>query len=66
MNIVWLESEIVRIPILRPNSENTWTQCPFTTGDALNISIKDAVILIVNKVKISLAEIDVAPRLKMI
>ena len=66
MNIVWLESETVRTPLPRPECKHTWTEYPFTTVDTLKDRIKDAEILIINKVKIGPAELDAAPKLKMI
>ena len=66
MNIVWLESETVRTPLPRPECAHTWTEYPFTTADTLKERIKEAEILIINKVKIGPAELDAAPKLKMI
>lgn len=66
MNIVWLESETVRTPIPRPECAHNWIEYPHTTASVLHERIKNAEIVIVNKVKIGPAELDAAPQLKMI
>ena len=66
MNIVWLESETVRMPLPRPQCPHEWTEYSFTTADELHGRIAKAEVLIINKVKIGQAELDAAPNLKMI
>jgi glycerate dehydrogenase len=66
MNIVWLESETVRMPLPRPQCPHEWTEYPFTPADELHSRIAKADVLIINKVKIGQAELDAAPNLKMI
>ncbi|HEX4879229.1 MAG TPA: D-2-hydroxyacid dehydrogenase [Limnobacter sp.] len=66
MNIVWLESETLAVPLPRPACPHQWTEYPYTSREDVHARIADADILIINKVKIGQAELAAAPRLKMI
>jgi glycerate dehydrogenase len=66
MKIVWLESESLSVDLPKPESTHKWVQYPFTNEQDLASRIADAEILVINKVKIGLPQLELAPELKAI
>lgn len=64
MKIVWLETDSLSVPLIRPEAPHNWTEYPFTTADQVAERIANAEILIVNKVKIGPAQLEAAPNLR--
>lgn len=66
MKIVWLESESLSVALPRPSVAHDWIEYPYTDRSDVAARIKDAEILVVNKVKIGQEQLDLAPNLKAI
>lgn len=66
MNIVWLESESISVPLPRPEVPHRWVEYPYTAPNEVIERVVDADILIVNKVKVTEEVLQAAPKLKMV
>ncbi|MCQ8895156.1 D-2-hydroxyacid dehydrogenase [Limnobacter humi] len=66
MNIVWLEKDSMRVPLPRPEQPHQWVEYADTAPHAVLDRVREADILLINKVKVDDAVMAAAPRLKMI
>jgi glycerate dehydrogenase len=64
--IVWTETESIGVPMARPCFPHTWVEFPYTAAEHVKERIERADILIVNKVRIGVEQLNAAPKLKMI
>ena len=65
-HIVVLDAATMRGPLLRPKFAHRWTEYPLSNPQETTRRIKNAHILIINKVVITAKDIAAAPHLKLI
>lgn len=65
-HIVFLESESIRATVRRPNFPHTWDEYPLTSPEQLPDRLRDATIVITNKVKLPGELLARLPALKLV